>query len=111
MEIWHKICDDLTQKYINMMSIDYNEFSKVAETMIIKYEDLKNPQTSLKELEKIISFIGLKDPVYVAKLQPGELLPLPIPINVRLKCAFALAGIYNHLFIIVIMIFLFTTKL
>jgi len=90
-EIWHKVSDDLAQKYVNMMSIDYYEFSKVAQTMIVKYEDLKNPSTSINELEKIISFIGLTDSVSVARLQPGELLPLPIPTNVRLKCAFALA--------------------
>jgi hypothetical protein len=75
-----------------MMSIDYYEFSRSnAKTMIIKYEDLKNPSTSINELKKIISFIGLTDSVSVARLQPGELLPLPIPTNVRLKCAFALA--------------------
>lgn len=93
MEIWHKVCDDLTEKYVNMMRIDYNEFSKVAETIVVKYEDLKNPQTSLQELQRILSFVGLTDPASIAKLQPGELLPLPIPTTVRLKCAFALAGI------------------
>lgn len=91
MEIWHRVSDDLVQKYIDMMSIDYYQFSNVAKTIIVKYEDLKNPATSLLELERIISFIGLKDSTSVARLQPGELLPLPIPTNVRLKCAFALA--------------------
>jgi hypothetical protein len=91
MEIWHRVCDDLVQKYIDMMSIDYSQFSNVAQTMIVKYEDLKNPSTSLFELERIISFIGLTDSISVARLQPGELLPLPIPTNIRLKCAFALA--------------------
>ena len=91
MELWHKVSDDLAQKYVDMMSIDYNEFSKVAETIIVKYEDLKNQNTALFELKRIISFVGLTDPVSLARLQPGELLPLPIPESIRLKCAFALA--------------------
>ena len=92
MEIFRKVSNDLAQKYINMMSIDYYEFSRSnAKTMIIKYEDLKNPSTSINELEKIISFIGLTDTASVARLQPGEMLPLPIPTSIRLKCAFALA--------------------